>query len=148
MRAKRRDIGQAGQTLMAAGKNLLQAGMAATAAGQVITRRMAMGAAAMRDPAQADLAEFTRMFTEKAIAVLAANQIAVLRSAQMAQNLAGFAMTEAALAAIGTARPFAWHQRMVAQSMAMGHLAVQAQGAVLAPLYRTVGANAKRLSRR
>lgn len=148
MRVNRREIRRANQTLAAAGKNLLQAGMAATAAGQVISRRVALGTAAMRDPAQADLVEFTRMFTEKAVAVLAANQIAVLRSAEIAQKLASFAMMEASLALTGAAQPFTWHRRMMAQSMAMGHLATQAQGAMLAPLYRTAAANAKRLSRR
>lgn len=151
MRTSRRKIGRAGRTIIAAGDNLLQTGMAATAAGQVIASRMALGAAAMRDPAQADLVEFTRMFTEKAVAMATASQITALRATQMAQSLAGYAMAEAALTFTQIGRPFAagaWYERAMTQSMALAHLAVQGQGAAMKPLYRKAAANARRLSRR
>lgn len=155
MPSHKRNLRHATDTMTASGRNLLRTGAAAMAAGQVITHRMAMGAAAFRDPSKADPLEFTRMFTEKALAMAAANQVLVLRSVEMAQSMMRYAMAEAAMVAAALANtPKAsasggdWYQRAFTQYMAMGSLATRAQGAVMAPLYRKAGANARRLSRR
>ena len=155
MPAHKRNIRHATDTMTANGRNLMRTGAAALAAGQVISHRMAMGAAALRDPSKADPLEFTRMFTEKAVAIVAAHQAMMLRSAQMAQSMMRYGMAEAvataaALANVSKGPPSAadWYQRAFTQYMALGTLATQAQGAVMAPLYRAAGANARRLSRR
>lgn len=150
MPATKRNIRHASNTMTASGKNLLQSGTAAMAAGQVISHRMAMGAAALRDPSTADMVEFTRMFTEKAVATFAAGQTIMLRSGLMAQSMLRYTMTEAMLTARSKtpASPADWYNRAVSQYLALGALATQAQGAVMAPLYRAAGANARRLSRR
>ena len=151
----KRNIRHATNTMTASGRNLLRAGAAGLAAGQVISHRMAMGAAAFRDPSKADPLEFTRMFTEKAVAMVAANQVMMLRSTQMAQSMMRYAMAEAVATAAaltnvskGSPSVGGWYQRAFTQYMALGSLATRAQGAVMAPLYRKAGANARRLSRR
>lgn len=155
MPSHKRNIRHAANTMTASGRNLMRTGTAALAAGQVISRRMAMGAEAFRDPSKADPLEFTRMFTEKAVAMFAANQAMMLRSAQMAQSMMRYTMAEAAstaaaLTSVSKSPPSAveWYQRAFTQYMALGTLATRAQGAVMAPLYRKAGANARRLSRR
>ena len=155
MPSHKRNIRHATNTMAASGRNLLRTGVAAVAAGQVISHRMAMGAAAFRDPSKADPLEFSRMFTEKAVAIFAANQAAMLRSAQMAQSMMRYSMAEAAATAaaltnVSKGPPSAadWFQRAFTQYMALGSLATRAQGAVMAPLYRKANANARRLSRR
>lgn len=151
MKPTRRNIRRTTRTMASSGRNALQAGAAATAAGQVIAARMAMGAAALNDPAKADPVEFTRMFTEKAVAMTSASQIAALRAVQMAQHAASFAMTEAAMAMTKLDKPHhaaGWYGRAMNQSMTMAHLAFQAHAAAMAPLYRAANANARRLSGR
>lgn len=155
MPSHKRNIRHAANTMTAGGRTLMRTGAAAMAAGQVISHRMAMGAAAFRDPSKADPLEFTRMFTEKAAAVFAANQAMMLRSGLMAQSMMRYTMAEAAMSAgaltnLSKAPPSAadWYGRAFSQFMALGSLAAQAQGAVLTPFYRAAGANARRLSRR
>lgn len=155
MPATKRNIRHATNTMTASGRNLMRTGTAALAAGQVISHRMAMGAAALRDPTKADPLEFTRMFTEKAVAMFAASQTMMLRSGIMAQSMLRYTMAEGAVTARALTSvsktppsPLEWYNRAFTQYMALGTLATQAQGAVFAPLYRAAGANARRLSRR
>jgi hypothetical protein len=134
----------------------------AAAASQVIARRVALGVAAAIDPLRADHGEFARMVPEKVEAFSAASMImlrqsnaanqhltraaseALLSTARATIEMAGCA-SPAALAAAQGRFALGWYQRMAANCITMGMLAVTAQEAAMAPILQAVEANTQRL---
>jgi len=134
----------------------------AVAAGQVIARRTALGVAALTDPAGVDHAEMARLIPEKAIAFAEAAMICMQRSGEMTQRMTRFAMAESA-AAMSAAGALAGcrdpitaasvqsrfavglYWRAVSQAIAVGALAAQAYGELVAPVHRAATQNARRL---
>jgi hypothetical protein len=136
----------------------------AMAAGRVIAKRVALGVAAAMNPLLADRTEFERMVPEKLEAFLAASVIMLTQSGQAGQQITRFASdavmtaTRATIAMAGCATPaalaeaqgtfaFGWMDRVAANFIAMGMLALGAQEAVMVPIRQTVAANAQRLGR-
>jgi hypothetical protein len=153
-----------GHALQVAGTNGRKTGELALAAGQVVARRMALGAQAMVDPLNADHAEFAKIIPEKARAFSEAGMTWLEWSSKAAEQMASFAATEMAAAAKGAVAlagcrtpehaitvqgdlATAWVARMVSQSITLGALALRSQGETMAPLHRAVTANVRRLSR-
>lgn len=151
-------------TLRLAGDNAGKTGELALAAGRVIGHRMTLGTRAMMNPAAADHAEFSRMIPEKIGAFSEAGSIWLRWSGQIAEQVAGYvrrevAAVETASHSLATCRSPAglvalqqqmvtdWLTRLLSQSLALGALAMQSQGATLAPVLRTAAANARRLDR-
>src|SRR3569832_1910810 len=64
-----RDARKLTRTLAAATASTVKTGELAVASGEVIARRVALGAATLADPASADHREFTRMIAEKVTAL-------------------------------------------------------------------------------
>jgi hypothetical protein len=145
-----------------AGRNSSRHGELARAAAEVVMRRMALGGFAVVDPANADHGEFARMMPEKTRAFADAGAVLVNHSNQIGQEVARFMAAEAALlgqtAATILASPgpagimaaqmaaaSAWFGRLATQSSAICLLALEAQGAVLAPIHRAATDNAERL---
>jgi len=124
-RAARRTIGAAAL----ASRNAEATGRLALAAGQVIAERTALGLAALADPAKADYAELSRMWTEKMLAFSTMG----LTLAQHAVTLAGRMGSHAG----GPA----------AASLSFGLAGMRAYAAALQPLHRVAAANARRLRR-
>lgn len=157
-----RDVAKIGDTLADVATSQGEHGELALASGDVVARRMALGAAAMVDPLNADHAEFARMLPEKAQAFSDAGLVLLQRSAAAVQQVARFAVNELALAmrattaltacrtpadlAAAQARLVtAWFGRAVTQSIELNAMAVRSQAAMLAPVHRAATANAKRL---
>jgi hypothetical protein len=136
----------------------------ASAAGQIIAKRVALGVAAIIDPMRADHAEFGRMVPEKIEAFSAAGIILMQQAGQACEHFTRFASdavgraTRAKLAIAGSANPveiaekqghFAagWFGMAASNFMTMGLLALNAQKAVMLPIQQTIAANAERLGR-
>ena len=157
-----RYAGKITDTMVDVGTNHGTAGELALASGEVVAKRMALGAAAMVDPFNADHAEFARMVPEKAQAFAAAGTAVLQRSSDVMQQMANFAVAEMSIAMkstmdmLGCRTPTAlaaaqskfllgWLSRSLSQSAAMGAFAVRSQAAVMAPVHKTATANARRL---
>ena len=97
-----RDARAVGRAIALAGANSIAGSEMLMAAGEVIGKRMALGAAAIADPVNADHEEFALMIPEKARAFGAAGTILIERSARAAQYASAVAMKELALAAKAT----------------------------------------------
>jgi hypothetical protein len=153
-----------GTALIVAGKNASAGAALAQASSQVIAARVALGMQGAADPARADYGELARILPEKAEAASAAWIILLLRSGQIAQQVGTFAATEMTAAATAamtmaaspSAAALAVAQRnyagaaagrWLAQSLALGTIAMRWQHAALLPYRRTVTANARRLAR-
>ncbi len=134
----------------------------ASAAGQIIAKRVALGVAAIIDPMRADHAEFGRMVPEKVEAFSAASIIMMQQASHAGEQIARFASdairraTRARLDFAGSANPveivekqgnFAagWFRMAASNFMAMGLLALNAQKAAMLPIQQTIAANAERL---
>lgn len=147
-----------------AGTAARRATQLAADSGNVIAARMGLAATAMADPARADGAEFQRMLSEKVDAFSAASQIMAQRSATLGFELARLGAAEAAAAQRGLAdvalagspaAALAAQARLVgafwgrawANAALLTQLGLRAQSAALAPVQRTVRANARRLRR-
>ena len=150
--------------LAAAGRNTTTGGEIAVAAAQVFTHRMALGAAAITDPMNADHAEFLQMVPEKVTAFSEVGMIMWDRSASIVQQMAETATREWAIAAeavVSMSAPadpaglaesqsryaMTWFNRVVSQAIGLTLLTMQAQHAAMAPLLRATTANAVRLRR-
>jgi hypothetical protein len=159
-----RDVRKLGDMMTLAGTSSARNSALATAAGEVIGRRIALGAAALADPMGADHGEFAKMIPEKAAAFSMAGLIWLQWSGRVAQELAAFAANEAALAAqagaamAGCRTPgdlmlaqgnfaLAWFGRALSHSVALGGMALRSQAAATAPVHRSATANARRLRR-
>ncbi len=157
-----RYAGKIGDTLVDASVNQGVAGELALAAGEVVATRLAIGAAALLDPVNADHAEFARLVPEKAEAFSAAGTALAQRSADIAHQVTSFAVGELVLACKAAAAMADCHTpaallfaqgrfvmgcvtRSLSQSAALAALAVNAQAAALAPVHQTATANARRL---
>jgi hypothetical protein len=153
-----------GHASRVAGTNGRKSGELAVAAGQVIAKRVALAAAAIVDPLNADLVEFSRIIPEKTTAFSSAGMAWLQGSSEAAQRMSAFAASElarattAAVAIAGCKTPAgimaaqrsfatAWFARMFSQSIALGSLAMKSQSAAMAPIYRAATANARRLGR-
>jgi len=159
-----RDARKLTRTLAAATASTLKSGELAVASGEVIARRVALGAAALADPATADHREFTRMVAEKVTALSAVGAIAQQRSGAVMAEMTRIAQSEAAialeavqqlarcrtptdLAAAQSRVVLDWFARAASQSLAFAALAMSASGAMLAPVHRAATGNARRLQR-
>jgi hypothetical protein len=159
-----RDVRKFGTAMALAGTNSARNGGLAVAAGEVIAKRMALGAAALVDPMNADHGEFAKMIPEKTAAFSAAGLVWLQWSARVTQQMAVFAANEAALAAQAGAAmascrtpadlaaaqgnfAMAWFSRALSQSVALGSMALRSQAAAIAPVHRSATANARRLRR-
>ena len=148
--------------LASATRNSSQTGELAMAAAEVVLRRMTLGGFALVNPAGADHAEFARMVPEKAKAFTDAGSVLASQSARMGEAMARFLVEESALMAkaagsvLAGGHPggmvaaqaevaMAWVGRMAVQSGAMCLLALEAQGAALAPIHLAATGNATRL---
>jgi hypothetical protein len=157
-----RYTGKITDTMVDVGVNHGTAGELALASGEVVAKRMALGAAAMVDPLNADHAEFARMVPEKAQAFADAGTAVLQRSSDIVQQMANFAVNEmsiamkstmdmvacrtpAALVAVQGKFLLGWLNRSLSQSAALGAFAVRSQAAVMAPVHKTATANARRL---
>ena len=157
-----RDAAKIGDTLADVAATQGKHGELALASGDVVAKRMALGAAAMADPLHADHTEFARMIPEKAHAFSDAGVVLLQRSGAAVQQVARFAANELALATRATmalaacrtpaelaaaqARLLtAWFGRAMSQSIELNAMAVRSQAAVMAPVHRTAIANARRL---
>jgi O-methyltransferase involved in polyketide biosynthesis len=136
----------------------------ARAAGEIITKRVALGVAAIIDPLRADHAEFGRMVPEKVEAFSAVGMIMMQQANHACEQIARFASdaiettNRAGLAIAGSANPIeivekqghfaaGWFRMAASNFMAMGLLALNAQKAAMLPLQQTIAANAERLGR-
>lgn len=134
----------------------------AQAAGHVVAKRASLALLAMADPAQADHAEFARILPEKAAAFSAAATALMRGSETLVRQAAEFASSEmvaatktggelalcrtpTAVAAVQGRHATAWFFRALSQSIAVGALAMQTYGAVMAPVQRVAVGNARRL---
>ena len=150
------------RTMARAQSNALQAAQLSTASATVIGRRMALGHAAMQDPANADHAEFLRMGAEKSTAAMEAAGAALRQSPAVAASLARYGFGEMAAAwqsgmKVATApSPAGAAQaqmqyateafgRAVSLYLGLGAAAARMAGAMTAPVLRTAAANARRL---
>lgn len=148
--------------LASAGRNSSQTSELAMAATEVVMRRMALGGIAMVNPATADHAEFAMMVPEKTKAFADAGAALATQSARLGEAMARYMVEESAILArtagsvMAGGHPggmllaqaqaaMAWAGRMAAQTNAVCLLALEAQGATLAPIHRTATANATRL---
>ncbi len=153
-----------GHALRVAGTNGRKTGELALAAGQVVARRMALGAQAIVDPLNADHVEFAKIIPEKARAFSEAGRTWLEWSSRIAEQMTRIAASEMAAAAEGAVAlagcrtpeeaitvqgnlATAWVARMVSQSIALGSLTLRSQSEAMAPVHRTVTANARRLTR-
>lgn len=152
-----------GATLAAIGSNAAAGGELMLASGTVIALRAAMGVRGLAAPATADHGELARLLPEKSEAVSAASVILLQQAGEAAHRATLFALEELSaaadasteIAACGDPSAFAALQgnlalaafgRVMAQSIAMGTLAMVAQQAAMAPFHRAATANAKRLT--
>ena len=143
-------------------QNAISAHELVVASGEVIAKRMAMGLSGMIDPANADHAELARLVPEKSAAVSAGAVALIERSGQFVERMARFTSDEillasracvslkdcrtpAAFIAVQQGLTFAWFVRVIAQTTAMGALAMQSPGDAMAPFHRAATANARRL---
>jgi hypothetical protein len=151
------------KTVRTAIKSRTQVGELALAAGRVVARRSALGAAAMLDPANADGAEFSRMMPEK-IAAFSASGMALYRWASNiayqvarttgdeAANIArastelALCRTPAAAVAVQTRFAIGWYERALSQLLAGSALAMRSHGAMLTPLHCAATSNDRRLA--
>lgn len=142
--------------------NSLQAARLAMDSATVIGRRLALGHAAMHDPAGADPQEFVRMVAEKGTAAMAAAAAGLRRQPAAAALAARFIAVEAGAAVqagirVATARTPAaavgaqWQYAGEAAArtwsfyLGLGRAMAEAAGSMTAPVLRTAAANARRL---
>ncbi len=152
----------ANDALQAAGLNSVTSGEMMLAAGEVIGKRVALGTVAVMNPAIADHAEFALMIPEKTEAFAAAGTILTDRSWRAARYVARSASTEVSIAAATCAAlatcadpasllsaqmeyAAGWFSRTLTVSLRLGAMALQAQGAAMAPVHEVATANARRL---
>lgn len=145
-----------------AGHSALAGAELSAAAGEVIARRMALGASAFAAPATADHAEFSRMVPEK-IEALASASAAVTRlsmatmatnaksstndavSASRAMMDMAFCGSPSAALAVQSRVMNQWFLRGYGQSVALLVTGLKFQQAFLSPFHRAATRNAKRL---
>jgi O-methyltransferase involved in polyketide biosynthesis len=151
-----------GNVMTAASATAGRSGDLALAAGQIVSKRMALGVAAALDPLAADHAEFGRMVPEKLEAFSAAGMImlqqsgtAHLRIARLASD--AVANTAHAALEIAVSRSPAallraqgryaveWFNQVASGCAAMGLLALDVQNAAMTPICEAVAANVERL---
>jgi hypothetical protein len=128
----------------------------------VIAFRAAMGVRGLADPANANHAELARLVPEKSEAMSASSIILFKQATEATHRATLFALDEFSAAADATTEiatcgdpsalatlqgnlAMAAFGRVLAQSIAMGTLAMAAQQAAMAPFHLAATANAKRL---
>jgi hypothetical protein len=155
-------IGMTCDVLTAANLNTTAGGEIAVAAAQVFAQRMALGAAAIADPVNADHAELLKIIPEKVTAFSEVSMILWERSARIVQHMSDVAIQEwatavdaattmaapadpGALAEAQSRYAMTWVNRAATQIMGLTLLTMQAQYAAMAPVLRATTENAKRL---
>ena len=153
-----------GGLMAAVTRNTRRGGDVATVTHQVVAKRVALGMAAALDPLSADHGEFAQIIPEKVEAFTSASMIMIERVNQASHQLARLASDELAAVASATIamaghfnptdladaqRSFAlaWFARVASSFFSMGMLGLDAHDDGMAPIRRTVEANAERLNR-
>jgi hypothetical protein len=133
-----------------------------SASSRVIAKRTALGAAAMINPAAADIGEFSKLVPEKAKAASAATNIFLKRSMTMGNHVARISADEIGFIsdaagklaacrspqsafAVQSAFALAWMGRAVSHSLSATDFIVRSGTAVLYPYHRAATGNAQRL---
>ena len=159
-----RDVRKLMRTLATVGRTAATGSDLAAAAGPVIVRRLAMGAAGMVDPSRADPQEMARLVPEKAMAFGLSAISGVQYGGSLAHRAMRLVLTETAeagryagrLAACRSPAAMVMLQadfaaraywRALSHGTDLAALAAQAYGEMLAPLHRTATANHRRLRR-
>jgi hypothetical protein len=152
-----------GATLAAVSSSAAASGELMFASGTVIALRTAMGVRGLADPANANHAELARLVPEKSEAMSASSIILFQQATEATHRATLFALDEfstaatasteiatcgdpSALATLQGNLAMAAFGRVLAQSIAMGTLAMAAQQAAMAPFHLAATANAKRLT--
>lgn len=152
-----------GATLAAVSSSAAAGGELMVASGTVIALRAAMGVRGMANPANADHGELARLLPEKSEAISAASMILLQQAGEASRRATTYALSELSAAADATTRIAACGDpsalatlqgdlalvafgRIMAQSIAMGTLAIVAQQAAMSPFHLAATANAKRLT--
>ena len=129
---------------------------------KIITKRVALGLAAVLDPVHADHVEFARMVPEKIEAFSAAGMVMLNQSGEAGRQMMRLASHEviatacATIEMTGCSSPLAWAEaqsrfahawisRATSSLNTMGVLMFAAHTAAMAPIHQTVVANAERL---
>ena len=150
-----------GATLAIASSSAAAGGELMVASGTVIALRAAMGVRGLADPANADHGELARLLPEKSEAMSASSMILLQQAGEAARRATNYALSELSAAADATTKiaacdpsalatlqgklALAAFGRVMAQSIAMGTLAIVAQQAAMSPFHLAATANAKRL---
>jgi hypothetical protein len=158
------DVQKLGTAMSVAGTNVRKTQELLAASGQVVAKRMTLGAAALVNPATADHAEFARMVPEKAKAFSEAGAAWLRWSGAISGHMSSFVSRElltatqaaaemalcrtpTSLAAAQHRFATAWFARAVSHSIALGSLSARSHSAAMAPVHRAATANARRLGR-
>jgi hypothetical protein len=148
--------------LAMARQNVCRGSDIAKATTKIITKRVALGLAAVLDPVHADHVEFARMVPEKVEAFSAAGMVMLNQSGEASRQMMRLASEEvmttacATIEMTGFSSPAAWAEaqrrfarawlsRATSSFNTMGMLVLTAQAAAMAPILQTVAANAERL---
>jgi hypothetical protein len=130
---------------------------------KIISKRVALGLAAVLDPVHADHVELARMVPEKIEAFSAAGMVMLNQSGEASRQMMRLASQEvmttasATIEMTGCSSPLAWAEaqsrfahawlsRATSSLNTMGMLMLTAHTAAMAPIHQTVVANAERLS--
>jgi O-methyltransferase involved in polyketide biosynthesis len=150
--------------LAAANLNARRSRDLASAAGQVVAKRLALGVASTLRPSKTNHAEFARMVPEKVEAFSAASLIMLQQSNKVRHAVVRFAsdemqerasaasvmlaggMTPMGLAAMQHRLIAGWFARASAGLIAMSMLTLQAHDAAMAPIREQVDTNVNRLA--
>lgn len=152
-----------GATLAVASSSAAAGSELMLSSGTVVALRAAKGLRGLADPANADHGELARLLPEKSEAISAATMILLQQVGEAAHRATLFALEELSAAATATTEitacadpsaraalqaslALAAFGRVMAQSIAMGTLAMAAQQAAMAPFHLAATANAKRLT--
>ena len=161
-RSTKRDAKRLGSTLTQSNAIATNTQAMGRAAAVVIGKRMTMGLEAMSRPETADYAEFSRMFTEKAVASSLSGGVMAKEFGAITQRMAGYAVEQALgsaehLSAIGRCtNPNQWMALQTKYAADVGaqftSIAIQMTsmwvtliGTSLVPIHKAAAANARRL---
>jgi hypothetical protein len=156
------DLRRASRLARSSAVNARKTGELAMASGEVIARRVAMGADALGRPSVAAVGEAVEMISEKGIAMTRSGMAAAQSMGELTSRCATLALEETAIlgrtmaevARCRTPMELAWVQgqhaygafgRLMSQGLTLATLAAAANGATLAPFHTAATANARRL---
>jgi len=158
-----RDARRTRRSIATIAKTSMKSAALATAAGQVVARRAALGMAALKDPSRTDHQELTRIIPEKINALNSGALAIALQTGELARQIIRHSGTEAVMfsrgmgalarcrtpasvAALQGELATAWFFRSMSHSIALNELCMRTWGGIVAPLHQVVMSNARRLS--